>query len=154
MTEERDDVLDNLCRHAQNLLRATTPLPVRLRLHAGDVGLELDWPPPGAVAPDGSGAPAAATVRDAVPSVADLHHVRAPIVGTFYRAPAPGEKPFVDHGDIVEPGRQLAVLEAMKLMNPIVADVAGRVGDVLVADGEFVEYDQPLFSLLPLDDVG
>jgi acetyl-CoA carboxylase biotin carboxyl carrier protein len=71
------------------------------------------------------------------------------MIGTYYHAPAPGEPPFVQEGDIVELGTQIGILEAMKLMNPIEADRAGRVAKVLVADGTPVEFDQPLLVLHP-----
>ncbi|MYA90248.1 MAG: acetyl-CoA carboxylase biotin carboxyl carrier protein, partial [Synechococcus sp. SB0663_bin_10] len=74
----------------------------------------------------------------------------APMVGTFYRAPAPEEPPFVDVGDRVQVGQTLCILEAMKLMNEIEADVAGEVVEVLVENGTPVEFDQPLLRLKPL----
>jgi acetyl-CoA carboxylase biotin carboxyl carrier protein len=73
--------------------------------------------------------------------------VRAPLVGTFYRAPQPGAPPFVTPGDAVEEGETLGIVEAMKLMNHVTADRAGLVVEVLAGDGEPVEYDQPLMVL-------
>lgn len=73
--------------------------------------------------------------------------VRAPLVGTFYRRPAPEDDAFVEVGDTVETGQVLCVIEAMKIMNEIESDVAGRVKEILVDDGESVEYDQPLFVI-------
>ncbi|HJX44789.1 MAG TPA: biotin/lipoyl-containing protein, partial [Geodermatophilus sp.] len=75
--------------------------------------------------------------------------VRAPLVGTFYVSPSPGAEPFVRVGDEVEPGQTLGIVEAMKLMNPIVADAAGVVAEVRIGDAESVEYDQVLFLLHP-----
>jgi acetyl-CoA carboxylase biotin carboxyl carrier protein len=69
----------------------------------------------------------------------------APLVGTFYRRPAPDAEPFVSPGDVVNPGDALCVIEAMKVMNEINAEEAGRVRRVLADDGEAVEYGQPLF---------
>ncbi|MXW39746.1 MAG: acetyl-CoA carboxylase biotin carboxyl carrier protein [Synechococcus sp. SB0668_bin_15] len=86
----------------------------------------------------------------APPGRSDLIEVRAPMVGTFYRAPAPEEPPFVDVGDRVQVGQTLCILEAMKLMNEIEADVAGEVVEVLVENGTPVEFDQPLLRLKPL----
>ena len=71
------------------------------------------------------------------------------MVGTFYRASAPGEPPFVDVGDRVQVGQTLCILEAMKLMNEIEADVSGEVVEVLVDNGTPVEFDQPLIRLKP-----
>ena len=78
-----------------------------------------------------------------------LHAVRSPVVGTFYRAPAPGEDPYVEVGDSVVAGQVVCIVEAMKLMNEIVADVSGEVVEVLAENAGGVEYDQPLFYLRP-----
>jgi acetyl-CoA carboxylase biotin carboxyl carrier protein len=78
-----------------------------------------------------------------------LHAVRSPLVGTFYRAPAPGEDPYVEVGDRVKAGQVLCIIEAMKLMNEISTDVSGEVVEVLAENTEGVEYDQPLFYLRP-----
>ena len=80
-----------------------------------------------------------------------VSQIRAPMVGVFYRAPEPGAKPFVSEGDLVEPGQQVGIVEAMKLMVPIEADQHGRIVEILVANGESVEYDQPLFTVAPLE---
>jgi acetyl-CoA carboxylase biotin carboxyl carrier protein len=92
------------------------------------------------------------TAAEAEHSVAErdgLHAVRSPLVGTFYRAPAPGEDAYVEVGDRVKAGQTLCIVEAMKLMNEIPADVAGEVVEVLAENAEGVEYDQPLFRLRP-----
>ncbi len=78
-----------------------------------------------------------------------LHAVRSPVVGTFYRAPAPGEDPYVEVGDRVGAGQPLCIVEAMKLMNEIPSDVSGEVVEVLVENAKGVEYDQPLFRIRP-----
>jgi acetyl-CoA carboxylase biotin carboxyl carrier protein len=78
-----------------------------------------------------------------------LHAVRSPVVGTFYRAPAPGEDAYVEVGDTVSAGQTLCIVEAMKLMNEIVADVSGEIIEVLAENAGGVEYDQPLFYLRP-----
>ena len=75
--------------------------------------------------------------------------VRSPVVGTFYRAPAPGEEHYVEVGDHVGVGQTLCIVEAMKLMNEILADVSGEVVEVLVENTKGVEYDQPLFRIRP-----
>jgi acetyl-CoA carboxylase biotin carboxyl carrier protein len=89
-----------------------------------------------------SAAPAAAPPA---PADAHLHEVKSPIVGTFYRAPAPDAAPFVQVGATVEPGTVLCIVEAMKLMNEIECDMAGRIAKILVENGQPVEYDQTLF---------
>lgn len=78
-----------------------------------------------------------------------LHAVRSPLVGTFYRAPAPGEDVYVEVGDRVVAGQTLCIVEAMKLMNEIPADVSGEVVEVVPQDTRGVEYDEPLFYLRP-----
>ena len=83
------------------------------------------------------------------PSAEEFHVVRSPIVGTFYRAPSPGAKPFVKTGDSVELGTVLCIIEAMKLMNEIESDIAGEVVKILVENAQPVEYGQPLFLVRP-----
>ncbi|MBQ0828241.1 hypothetical protein J5Y05_17330 [Streptomyces sp. RG38] len=71
--------------------------------------------------------------------------MRAPLLGTLYRSPKPGEPPFVEVGDRVEADSALCIVEVMKLMNSVTAGVAGEVSRILVPDAELVEFDQPLF---------
>jgi acetyl-CoA carboxylase biotin carboxyl carrier protein len=73
--------------------------------------------------------------------------VTAPMVGTYYSAPAPGAKPFVEVGSTVEPGDTLCIIEAMKMMNQIEAEIGGTVVSVLADNGEPVEFGQPLFII-------
>lgn len=73
------------------------------------------------------------------------HIVRSPMVGTFYRAPSPDAKPFADVGDRVGPSDTLCIVEAMKMLNQIEAEVSGTIAKVLVENGQPVEFDQPLF---------
>ncbi|MFN3872048.1 MAG: acetyl-CoA carboxylase biotin carboxyl carrier protein [Ignavibacterium sp.] len=80
----------------------------------------------------------------------NLHTVRSPIVGTFYRAPAPDADPYVQVGDIVSVGTVLCIVEAMKLMNEIESDVNGKIVKILVENGKPVEYNQPLFLIQPM----
>ncbi len=97
-------------------------------------------------------APAAPQTNGSAPAApaetAKKHHeVRSPIVGTFYRAPAPDASSFVQVGDTVSVGSALCIVEAMKLMNEIESDMAGTVVKVLVENGQAVEYNQPLFLI-------
>jgi acetyl-CoA carboxylase biotin carboxyl carrier protein len=78
-----------------------------------------------------------------------LHEVRCPIVGTFYRAPSPDSPPFVQIGSAVAKGGPLCIVEAMKLMNEIESDVAGKIVEIRVENGQPVEYDQVLFLIEP-----
>ena len=77
----------------------------------------------------------------------DLHTVSAPIVGTFYRAPAPGAPPFVEEGDEVSKGKTLCIIEAMKLMNEIEADADSKIVSILCENGTPVEYGMPLMLI-------
>ncbi|MEW6274252.1 MAG: acetyl-CoA carboxylase biotin carboxyl carrier protein [Bacillota bacterium] len=76
--------------------------------------------------------------------------VVSPMVGTFYRAPAPDAPPFVQPGDIVQTGQTLCIIEAMKMMNEIKAEITGEIVEILVENGESVEYGQPLFYMKPV----
>ena len=93
----------------------------------------------------------APTVSAAVldPAAALLHEVKSPIVGTFYESPAPGAAPFVKVGDQVEAGQVLCIIEAMKLMNEIEADISGEIVARIAIAGQPVEYGQALFTIKP-----
>ena len=95
--------------------------------------------------------PPASPASSRTASAADegLHIVKSPIVGTFYESPSPGSPPFVKSGDVIEAGQVLCIIEAMKLMNEIEADVSGEIVKRLVNNGQPVEYGQPLFSIRP-----
>lgn len=86
-------------------------------------------------------------VADAEPAVIDGHTVKSPMVGTFYRSATPGGKAFVDIGQSVSEGETLCIIEAMKLMNEIEADKTGVIKQILVENGQAVEYGQPLFVI-------
>lgn len=83
----------------------------------------------------------------APPAGPPLHRITSPMVGTFYRAPAAEAPPFVEVGDTIRPGQTLCILEAMKLMNELLAEVSGTVRAVLVENGDPVEYGQALFDI-------
>jgi acetyl-CoA carboxylase biotin carboxyl carrier protein len=83
------------------------------------------------------------------PAASDEHIIKSPIVGTFYAGPSPDAGPFVRVGDFVELGQTVCIIEAMKLMNEIEADIGGEVARVLVENGQPVEYGEPLFALRP-----
>ncbi|MGY1653157.1 acetyl-CoA carboxylase biotin carboxyl carrier protein [Geodermatophilus sp. SYSU D01119] len=140
-------------------LARALPGPLRrLTVRSGDRAVEVEWAE--APAPALSPAPAPQGGLTAVaPAPADpgpepevpegTVAVRAPLVGTFYVAPSPGAEPFVRVGDEVEAGQTLGIVEAMKLMNPILADTAGVVAEIRAGDAESVEYDQVLLLLRP-----
>lgn len=96
--------------------------------------------PPATPATEPAAAPPAA-------SASDLYEVTSPMVGTFYRSPAPDEPPFVDTGDRIKPGQTVCIIEAMKLMNELEAEISGEVVEILVQNAEPVEFGQPLMRV-------
>ncbi|MDR2261512.1 MAG: acetyl-CoA carboxylase biotin carboxyl carrier protein [Azoarcus sp.] len=119
---------------------------VRIAKHLAAPALALAAAPPPGYAPP----PAAAPPAGGVPGAAALpegHVVKSPMVGTFYRASAPGAAPLVEVGQSVAVGDRLCIIEAMKLMNEIEADAAGAIKAVLVENGQPVEFGQPLFVI-------
>ena len=100
---------------------------------------------PLAAAPAGAVAAPAATPAPAPEPTG--HIVKSPMVGTFYRSPSPGTAAFVELGQTVKPGDTLCIIEAMKLLNEIEAEVGGTVKEILVDNGQPVEYGQPLFAI-------
>ena len=93
---------------------------------------------------------AAAEPAPTEPATDGAVRIEAPMVGTFYRASQPGAPPFVEEGDAVAPGQTLCILEAMKLMNEVKAEIEGIVRTIHVQNGQAVEYGQALFDLEPL----
>ena len=88
-------------------------------------------------------------VAPAAAPAEEQHIIKSPIVGTFYAGPSPEAGPFVKVGDTVDAGQTVCIIEAMKLMNEIEADINGQVAQVLVENGQPVEYGEPLFALRP-----
>lgn len=115
--------------------------PVPMNLPAATY---LAAPPPALPVP--AAAPAVAAPAPVVEEPKG-HVVKSPMVGTFYRSPSPGAKAFIEIGQAVKPGDTLCIIEAMKLLNEIEAEVAGEVKEVLVENGQAVEYGQPLFLI-------
>lgn len=102
-------------------------------------------------------APQAAPIAPAAPAVTveavvepeqEGHALKSPMVGTFYRSPAPGSPAFVEVGQKVQAGDVVCIVEAMKMMNQIEADKSGTIGAILVEDGEAVEFDQPMIMII------
>jgi acetyl-CoA carboxylase biotin carboxyl carrier protein len=99
-------------------------------------------------APAAAPAAAAALVAEAEPAdEIQGHAVRSPMVGTFYRSPSPGSKPFVEEGQQVNVGDTLCIIEAMKILNQIESDKTGTVRKILVDNGQPVEYNEPLYII-------
>lgn len=103
-------------------------------------------PRPADVAADLS---ATATPEPASETREGLHVIKSPIVGTFYSAPGPEAPPFVKIGDVIQKGHVLCIIEAMKLMNEIEAEVNGEIAEIYVQNGQPVEYGQSLFGVIP-----
>ncbi|SEA40742.1 acetyl-CoA carboxylase biotin carboxyl carrier protein [Microbulbifer marinus] len=101
---------------------------------------------PAAAAPAPAAAPAIEE-KEAVPALTG-HPVKSPMVGTYYAAPSPGAEPFVKVGQQVKVGDVVCIIEAMKMMNQIEADKAGTIESILVEDGQPVEFDQPLVTIV------
>lgn len=126
-----------------------------IEIHEGEESVRITRSASGTapVAPPAAPAvtpPAAAPVpaeEPAAPPEIEGHRVTSPMVGTFYRAPSPGSNSFVEIGQAVEVGETLCIIEAMKMLNPIEADQAGVIRDILVENGNPVEYGQPLFII-------
>jgi acetyl-CoA carboxylase biotin carboxyl carrier protein len=105
--------------------------------------------PVAAAAPAAAAAAAAASAAPAAAAAEPAGHlVRSPMVGTFYRSPSPGAAPFIEVGTSVKAGEVICIIEAMKMMNHIETDKAGVIGAILVEDGQPVEFDQPLVSIV------
>jgi len=131
-----------------------------IEIHEGEESVRISRNTPGVQAPfimqagplPMSAAPAAGASPVAEPAsaeedVPDGHMVTSPMVGTFYEAPSPGARPFVEVGQQVKPGDTLCIIEAMKMLNQIEADVAGTITARLVENGQPVEFGQSLFVI-------
>ncbi|MEV5755117.1 biotin/lipoyl-containing protein [Actinoallomurus sp. NPDC052308] len=158
--------LDAICRSVIRLLETSHGVPARLRVEAGAASVEVEWPaangapgaplsagaavvPPRAVATAGV---AGATAPPVGEGDGTEFFICADTVGTFYHAAKPGAEPFVKVGDDLEAGRQVGIVEVMKLMTPVEADRPGRVVEMLVPDGSPVEFGQRLIACAPLGE--
>jgi acetyl-CoA carboxylase biotin carboxyl carrier protein len=145
-----DDLFDKVSREAHELLKKAGGPVTRISVAAGDAIIEIEWDPtaaPAGPATGGYGLPAAVEPQAGGIEADGRTAVTAPLVGTFYRSPEPGAKPFVEVGDMVEAEQEVGIIEAMKIMNRIVADASGKVVELLVNDGDMVEFGQPLMLL-------
>lgn len=143
-------------RGEERLFIRRGPAPAPTIVHAAPVQPSVSPAPGVAAAPGVTAAPAPVPVSAPTPAAPALaeekpgHVVTSPFVGTFYRTPAPDQPPFVEVGSVVKKGQVLCIIEAMKLMNEIEADVAGRVAEILVENGQPVEFGQALFRIEPV----
>ena len=155
MTDSKNmDLIRSVWEEARDLVQRLEGSTVRrFSVQAGETKIEIERSASGvAMAP--AAAPAAAADAPAAagePEMDGRHPIVAPLVGTFYRSSAPGAKPFVEEGDVVDEGQTVAIVEAMKLMNQVKADQGGRVAQILCTDGDWVEFEQPLMYLEPVD---
>lgn len=142
MTEEttRGVAPEDVAAQVVRLANELPGTPQRMRVEAAGTAVEVDWD----TSADPAAEPEAVTPQDTEPAGP---RITAPLVGTFYRSPGPGEAPFVEVGDVVAEGQQVGIVEAMKLMNPVEATRSGTVAELLVEDGEMVEFSQPLILL-------
>jgi acetyl-CoA carboxylase biotin carboxyl carrier protein len=150
--------LADAAERAVELLAKLPRPPSNLRIQAGDITVDIAWAPEHgnghhdgrAPVPQAAGHTAAhAGGHDdhAEDGGGERDYLTSPAVGVFYHAKEPGAEPFVSVGSLVQPGQQIGIVEAMKLMIPVEADRAGVVTDVLKANGAPVEYDEPLFAV-------
>lgn len=123
---------------------------VRISRHSKTPAQQYYAPAPvaAAVAPAAAPAAAAAPVAEAAAPALKGTVVRSPMVGTFYRKPSPTSPNFAEVGQSVKKGDTLCIVEAMKMMNHIEADIGGVIDAILVEDGQPVEFDQPLFTIV------
>ena len=120
---------------------------VRISRYSANAAPAVAAAPAPVVAAAPAPAPAAVEAEAPADDVPAGHQVKSPMVGTFYRAPSPGAKPFVDVGQQVSAGDTLCIIEAMKMLNQIEADKSGKIVAILVENGQPVEYEQPLFII-------
>ena len=151
------DLIESVWQEARDLIKRLEGSTVqRLRVEAGDTRIEIERGiPAGVPAGAAAAAPVAVPAAAEEPPAAEVdgrHPILAPLVGTFYRAQQPGAKPFVEEGDVIDEGQTVAILEAMKLMNHVKADRGGRVAQIAATDGEWVEFEQVLMYIEPLDE--
>ncbi len=173
------ELIESVWAEARDLIKRLEGSTVqRFAVAAGDYKIEIERgsPPQAATAP--SQAPPAAglasgpvatgagpglsiapgaRMASGVFTIGDLEQdnrvpVLAPLVGTFYSAAQPGAKPFVEVGSTVEPGQTVCIVEAMKMMNEVAAGEGGKVAEIVVENGEWVEFEQVLMYLEPADD--
>jgi acetyl-CoA carboxylase biotin carboxyl carrier protein len=139
--------IDELEIHEDKLqIRITRNRPAQAPAVSAPVPQMVQAVPHGAQAPRLDVSPHEAMIEPKPTAKNDnLVEIRSPMVGTFYRAPSPDTDPYVREGDTIQPGKILCIIEAMKLMNEIEAEITGKIVKILVENARPVEYNQPLF---------
>ena len=140
---ERDNFKLRIQKHGGGHWVAATPHPQPHEAAAPP-------PAPGGAASPAAAAPGGATVLAPVEEDMEFGVVKSPIVGTFYRASEPEARPFAEVGDVVQKGQVLCIIEAMKLMNEINAEIEGEIVKVYVENGHAVQYGERLFAIKPV----
>jgi acetyl-CoA carboxylase biotin carboxyl carrier protein len=133
--EFEDEKIRVHLKRGQPIVAMTTSMPHHVPAHPNDVASSAGVE--GGSAKQGEG---------------NVAYVTSPFVGTFYRSPSPDAPPFVDVGSNIRPGQALCIVEAMKLMNEVAANEAGRVAEILVENGQWVEFEQVLMYLEPVEE--
>jgi acetyl-CoA carboxylase biotin carboxyl carrier protein len=161
MTEPRKPTNEKLIRavwdEARDLIKRLEGSTVeRFSVEAGDTKIEIERGMSNAMVGIAPVAPPTAAGGEetaaGAPEMDGGHPIKAPLVGTFYRAGQPGAAPFVEEGTIVDEGQTVGIVEAMKLMNQVQADQGGKVSQILVEDGQWVEFEQVLMYIEPAEE--
>jgi acetyl-CoA carboxylase biotin carboxyl carrier protein len=139
--------IDELEIHEDKLqIRITRNRPAQAPAGFASAPQMVQAVPHGAQAPRLDNSPHGAMIEPKPTAKNDnLVEIRSPMVGTFYRAPSPDSDPYLREGDSIQPGKILCIIEAMKLMNEIEAEITGKIVKILVENARPVEYNQPLF---------
>jgi acetyl-CoA carboxylase biotin carboxyl carrier protein len=132
----------------QGAVAATTPVAMAIQ-GATEVPASLPVVPPSTAEPGPPASPAPGPSAPPPSQSSDLVEITSPMVGTFYRSPAPGEPPFISPGERIRQGQTVCIIEAMKLMNELEAEVSGEVVEILVENAEPVEFGQTLMLVRP-----
>ena len=151
------EFIRSLWQEARDLIKRLEGSSVqRLSVQAGEYKIEIERGAPTVAATAAGPVPApgvaAVPTTDGAPAADNRTPIVAPLVGTFYRSPQPGAKAFVEEGAVVDKGQPVGIVEAMKIMNQILADRRGRVAEIVAKDGDWVEYQQVLMYLEPIED--
>lgn len=145
-----NEVMQQVFKETKELIRAmegTATTHVRIGMGEFTIEVQRDGNAFASAVVPMMAAPVAASAGAAAPAAAGTMPVVAPIVGVFYRSSSPGSKPFVEVGDTVERGQVIGIVEAMKVMNEVQSDYRGVVAEILVENGEAVQYEQRLMLI-------
>lgn len=152
MDKKDEERFQQAVKEAKDLIKMLETSSVRkVSLEAGNFKIEIEraFARAGAPAasPDMSGGGAAPSAAPSGAARDSYHRILAPMVGTYYHSPTPGSKPFVEVGARVQQGQTVGIIEAMKIMNEVPSTVAGVVKELLVQNGQPVQYEQPLMVI-------